>query len=248
MTWTKQAASTWRGNLVGESEQLSLSKHQKDQAEAQRKNAEDAIVQRLPEAYQWLLVPVQTKPTVAVEWQATQLTAKNSLAPRVSKKLIGEELLFPSFAPTRLRMELDRTPLWDGNHVLIAKLFEHFASFNYLPRLRDSRVLVDAIQRGIALLTWRAESFAYADSYDDKADFYRGLVTGQQISIATSGGAVLVRSERAAEQQAREAAALTPPFVDAPWTPDSPYRNQFPASQFPQLQNPRSCQNAFTAA
>ena len=208
-------------SVLGEADKLSLSTHQKRQAETQCKTALDVIAARIPETYQWLLVPVQGKPADPVQWQASKLSAVEALAPRVSKKLRNEELLLTVFAPTRLRMELDGIPLWTGNHVQIAKLFEHFAKYLYLPRLKDSRVLLDAIQRGVALLTWRQESFAYADAYDETADRYVGLVAGEQIIIATSGAAVLVRRDVGAKQQDADLAKLEPamPFVD---TPDSP--------------------------
>ena len=57
------------------------------------------------------------------------------------------------FAATRLRMELDRVPLWRGDHVSIKQHVEDFARYLYLPRLRDSTVLLNAISAGVALLT-----------------------------------------------------------------------------------------------
>ncbi|MCU1329937.1 MAG: ATPase superfamily [Bryobacterales bacterium] len=210
-------------SVVNEAENLNLSQHQKKQAEGQRNIAEDTMVSRIPEAYQWLLVPVQNKPTEPVVWQAGKVGSQDGLAARASKKLRGDELLFPVLGPTRLRMELDKIPLWNGNHVLLSNLFEHFGRYLYLPRLVNVGVLVDAIQRGIALLTWRAESFAYADSYDEQQKVYRGLITGQQISISTTGGSVLVRPEVAAEQRAKEAAtAAAEQPTSEPWSLDFP--------------------------
>jgi hypothetical protein len=57
---------------------------------------------------------------------------------RASKKLRSDELYLTSFASTRLRMELDRVPLWRGNHVAVKQLVEDFARYLYLPRLKDS--------------------------------------------------------------------------------------------------------------
>lgn len=110
---------------------------------------------RLPEAYQWLLVPVQSTPEAAIEWQALRLAGQDPLAVRVSKKLRSEELLVPVLAGTRLRMELDRVPLWRGDHVEIRQLADHFARYLYLPRLADPEVLIRAIQDGLGLLLWR---------------------------------------------------------------------------------------------
>jgi len=61
------------------------------------------------------LAPVQSVPQAAVEWQAIRLYGQDALAVRASKKLRSDELLLTGFAATRLRMELDRVPLWRGD-------------------------------------------------------------------------------------------------------------------------------------
>ena len=105
---------------------------------------------RLPETYQWLLVPVQATPQAPSTWQAIRLSGQDALAVRASKKLRSDELLLTSFAPTRLRMELDRVPLWRGDHVAVKQLVEDFARYLYLPRLSDPAVLLSAIRDGLA--------------------------------------------------------------------------------------------------
>jgi hypothetical protein len=106
------------------------------------------VTARIPEAYQWLLVPVQSSPQAAVEWQAIRLSGQDALAVRASKKLRSDELLVTGFAPTRLRMELDRVPLWRGDHVELKQLVDDFGRYAYLPRLRDTAVLLDAVRDG----------------------------------------------------------------------------------------------------
>jgi hypothetical protein len=56
-------------------------------------------------------------------------------------------------------MELDRVPLWRGNHVSIRQLVDDFSRYLYLPRLQTSDVLVNAIRSGLALLTWEQDAF-----------------------------------------------------------------------------------------
>ena len=143
-------------SILAEKETLNLDPHQVKQAETQKTAADGAVTARLPETYQWLLVPVQTTPQAAIEWQAIRLSGQDALAVRASKKLKNDELLITSFAATRLRMELDRVPLWRGDHVAVAQLVEDFARYLYLPRLKDSSVLLGAISEGLALLTWVA--------------------------------------------------------------------------------------------
>jgi hypothetical protein len=175
------------------------------QAETQKAAADSAVTARLPETYQWLLTPGQATPQSPVAWQALRLTGSEPLAVRASKKLRSDELLLTGFAATRLRMELDRVPLWRGDHVAIRQLAEDFARYLYLPRLKESSVLLGAVRDGLSLLTWESESFAYADSYDDTAGRYKGLRGGQIITLfdATSPG-LLVKGDVARRQMDAE--------------------------------------------
>ena len=122
-------------SILGEKDTLDLTPHQVKQAETQQAAADSAITARLPETYQWLLVPTQASPQAAVEWQATRLSGQDSLAARASKKLRSNEALIAGFGPTLLRMELDRVPLWRGDHVDIKQLVEDFARYLYLRHL-----------------------------------------------------------------------------------------------------------------
>jgi predicted AAA+ superfamily ATPase len=197
-------------SILAEKMTLNLDPQQVKQAEAQKAAADGAVTARLPETYQWLLVPVQTTPQAAIEWQALRLSGQDALAVRASKKLKSDELLITGFAATRLRMELDRIPLWRGDHVAIKQLAEDFARYLYLPRLKDSFVLLEAIRNGLSLLTWEQDSFAYAESYDEAAGRYRGLRSGQGVSIMDSDSpGLLVRPDIARKQLDAEAAAPT---------------------------------------
>jgi hypothetical protein len=198
-------------SILAEKDTLNLDPHQVKQAEMQRGTADSVVTARIPEAYQWLLVPVQDKPQSSVEWQAFRLTGSDSLATRASKKLRNDELLLTGFAPSRLRMELDGVPLWRGDSVAIKQVVEDFGRYLYLPRLKDSSVLLGAVREGLGLLTWEKDSFAYADSYDESAGRYRGLRGGQQVfSIDADSPGLLVKSEIARKQ------------IDAETTPEPP--------------------------
>ena len=170
-------------SILGEREPLDLSPYQVKQAEIQKEAASSAVTARLPEAYQWLLVPGQSRPDAPVEWLAMRLSGPDSLAARASKKLKGDELLVTGFAASRLRMELDRVPLWRGDHVPIKQIVEDFARYLYLPRASAPMVLLKSICDGVALLTWEHDAFAVADSFDDEATRYRGLRGGQLVSL-----------------------------------------------------------------
>lgn len=206
-------------SILAEQVQLDLSPHQVKQAEGQKATADSAVTARLPETYQWLLVPVQSTPQAAVEWQAFRLSGQDALAVRASKKLRNDELLITSLAGTRLRMELDRIPLWRGNHVSIRQLSDDFARYLYLPRLADTHVLMEAIATGLGLLTWDQESFAYADGYDEATGRYRGLRTAQRISVTDGDTGLLVRPDIAQKQQSKDSVS-TPGAAPRPSAED----------------------------
>lgn len=170
-------------SILEEKVTLDLSPLQVKQAEAQKASADGTVMSRLPETYQWLLVPVQATPQSPITWQNIKLSGQEALAIRASKKLKNDELLLTYFAGTRLRMELDRVPLWRGNDVSIKILAEDFARYIYLPRLRDTTVLLDSIRDGVSLLTWQKESFAFADGFDEVEKRYIGLRCSQQITL-----------------------------------------------------------------
>ena len=115
----------WK-SIVDNKETLDLPPHQVRQAETQRDAADGAVKSRIGETYQWLLAPTQANPQTEVGWQATRLTGQGPLAERASKRMRSDDRLATSFAPTLLRMELDRVPLWRGDHVPVRQLLDDF--------------------------------------------------------------------------------------------------------------------------
>ena len=49
-------------------------------------------------------------------------------------------------------------------------------------------------------LSWKSDSFAYAESYDEAAERYRGLQAAQAISVSPESRALLVKPDVAGEQ------------------------------------------------
>ncbi len=209
-------------SILAEKVPLNLDPHQVRQAETQRQAAEGMVTARLPETYQWLLVPEQVTPQVPITWSAVRLSGSDALAVRASKKLRSDESLVPVLGPTILRKHLDDVPLWRGDHVPVKQLVEDFAAYLYLPRVARPDVLLNAMREGVGLLTWPSDSFAYAESYDEAAARYRGLRAGQNVSVSADGGGLLVKPDVARRQldaevvPARpEPTVITPPGVVA---------------------------------
>jgi len=201
-------------SILAEKETLNLDPHQVRQAETQKQAADGAVTARLPEAYQWLLVPEQVDPQAPITWQAARQSGSDALAVRASKKLRSDESLVSLLGSTILRKHLDGVPLWRGDHVAVKQLVEDFARYLYLPRLAGSDVLVQAIRDGIALLTWQSDTFAYAESHDEGAARYRGLRSAQAVSLAAESTGLLVKPALARRQM--DAEKPSPPPGDGP--------------------------------
>jgi predicted AAA+ superfamily ATPase len=194
-------------SIWDEREQLNLDNFQTKQAETKCRNADETVKARIPETYQWLLVPSQPDPKASPEWLEIRQQGQESLANRASKKLSNEELLLTHLGGTRLRLELDRVPLWRGDHVSVKQLVDDFATYLYLPRLQSPDVLFAAVRDGLGRLTWHSDTFAYADRWDEKAGRYIGLQSGTSARVIADGQSVLVKAEVAKAQMDAEAAA-----------------------------------------
>ena len=203
----------WK-SIEGEKVSLDLTPFQANQVDQKKTSSDQAVKSRIPETYVWLLVPGQKRPESGkafpdVEWQEIRLQGQEALAERASKKLKNEELLITNMAGTRLHLEISQIPLWraPGNHVGVKQLVDDFAKYVYLPRVKNAQVILDAIQEGAARLTWRQDTFAYADSYDAEAGRYRGLEAGRRPNVQLNSESVVVKPEIATEQMEKETAA-----------------------------------------
>ena len=197
-------------SILTEKQTLNLDAHQVRQAETQQQAADGTVNARLPETYQWVLVPEQQSPQAAVTWAAVRLTGTEALAVRASKKLRSDELLVMGLGSTILRKHLDEVPLWRVDHVPIRQLVDDFARYLYLPRLASPEVLMEAIRDGVTLLTWQSDTFAYAESHDEVAGRYRGLRGGQVVTLTAENTGLLVKPDLARKQIEAETKPAAP--------------------------------------
>lgn len=207
----KQSVATylaWK-SIDDEREELNLDQFQSRQARTRHEQASDTVDRQIPETYRWLLVPYQPEPTGPIEWDAIRLQGGGSLAERASNRLKNDARLVIELGPAILKMRLDNVPLWPnggkGDHVSIRELQDYYAQYLYLERLRDPRVLLDCIIRGVSQLTWRDDTFAYAQRWDPEKDRYQGLAVAiNDVSPLADGNDVLVKGDVAAKQLDRE--------------------------------------------
>ncbi|RAQ97812.1 hypothetical protein [Thermogemmatispora tikiterensis] len=203
----------WKG-ICDDSESLNLDLAQLNQAQGKQQEANRTVNLRIPESYCWLLTPEQSNArdsgSIHLDERQLKMTGQEpkQIAQTVSATLRDSEQLVERYAPTWLRRELDSIPLWRGNHVSVRELLDFYGRYLYLKRLKSPEVLRQAIAEGVALVQWRDESFAYADSWDESRERYLGLRAGQPMSkeqVQPSG--LLVKAEVAAAQLEAEARA-----------------------------------------
>src|SRR5262249_48954599 len=89
-------------------------------------------------------------------------------------------------------------------------LLEDFARYPYLQRLRDGDVLFGAMREGVSSVTWRTDTFGFADGYDEATGRYLGLRGGQVLGFGSDAIGLLVKSAVAdAQMEAERPKALT---------------------------------------
>jgi hypothetical protein len=219
-----------------ESDVLNLDTYQRHQVRTKYEEANKTVEARIPETYTWLLVPEQPDPRQPDDLQELKLQPQpqSTLTANASRRLRSEDMLITQYAGTLLRQELDRIPLWRGNHVSLKDLADYFARYIYLPRLKNSEVLLDAIRNGLASILWQHDTFAYADGWDEAHQRYLGLKAGQQVQVTLNASALLVKPEVAAAQFAADAAATQAPAPLEATTityPDLPLRTSLSISE-----------------
>lgn len=231
----RQAVRQWLAwrSIHEEQDALNLDAFQRKLAQTKITEGDETVVQRIPETWQWLLVPGQPDPKAKVAWEESRVSGGDPLAVRASRKLVSDEALILRYAGARLRMDLDRVPLWRGDHVGVRQLWDDYAKYTYLPRLRDVTVLCEAAQDGVGSLAWTTDGFAYADAWDEEGARYMGLAAGRHTPVSIDRACVLVRPEVAQKQMGDElraephgatavAAGDAAPPAGAPDVPSAP--------------------------
>jgi hypothetical protein len=201
--------------------QSQMTKTQLDDAHEKAKNSRDGAVRAVRAAWSHVLFPIEaTEPgkPFALDHLAITARERSSVPAAVYEKasakgdgIIKETLGGDTFA-TRL------SEIWaaDQPHMAIAELAKAFATYPYLPKLRDRVVLESAIRDGLARLD---PKFAYADSFDEASGKYTGLLWQKAPIGPMPPTALLVRPEITIAQL-RSTASAVPQPTPSPTPPD----------------------------
>ena len=115
---------------------------------------------------------------------------------KASKKLRESELLVTQWSPALLKMELEKWIWKDEQHVNVKKLWNNMTSYLYFTRLRDEKVLINAIQEGLK----SKDFFAYANDVNEEGKYLGLAFDKDSVSVSLDDKSVLIKPEIAAKQ------------------------------------------------
>ena len=107
-------------------------------------------------------------------------------------KVSNDGTVIGELGPSNLMKSLE--PVWpaDRQHIAIEDIRSWFASYVYMPRLRDEATLDGALQR---LVEDIAEPYAFASGFDEDTGSYDGVIDGKASLPGSLGDGLVVRRE-----------------------------------------------------
>jgi uncharacterized protein len=204
----EQTIRSWMAwtSIVEQRRALQLTPVQEEQANAKLKDLDGAVEARIKETWIWTMAPHQPDPAKPrIEWAVERVSGNEELAVRAGKKFVADGALYEQLGARKLRQAMDKFDLWHGgDHMLLKHVLADFASYLYLPRLRDRQLLAEAVRAGISQPA--CTHVAYAEAYDAATERYVGLhaTSAGMAPILFDEAAVIVKSEAANARLARE--------------------------------------------
>jgi hypothetical protein len=165
----------------------------KDKAKTSRDGAAKAV--RL--AWSHILFPVKTEATTAgspfdLDHLSIASKDRSAIPAGVCEKAKNDGIAKDRLGPDALWLHLK--PLWpdDRSHLGVTEIADWFASYVYLPKLRDRVVLEGAIREALGKLD---PAFGFAERFDEPTGTYTGLAWAKAPPEIFPPAALLVRSD-----------------------------------------------------
>nr|WP_246330294.1 DUF499 domain-containing protein [Endobacter medicaginis] len=220
----------WREIAGDERLKAQLPGAQIDDAKRKAASYGEGAVQAVRAAWVHILYPVKTEQTeVGRAFDLEQLTISSRERPAVPTAVYdkigpkGDNVAKEKLGPDNFWNQLK--PLWpeDRSHLPVREVAEWFASYVYLPKLKDRLVLEQAVRDAVGKLD---PAFGYADRVDD-AGKYERLIWAKGVPEILPETAVLVRAEVASAAAISRPASPPAMRVEQPGstTGDSPAPN-----------------------
>ncbi|MDO5285216.1 MAG: Swt1 family HEPN domain-containing protein [Actinomycetia bacterium] len=200
----------WSSVLENAAE-LDLTGNQQQQATDRRAQADRTVLDRLALTYHWVLVPEQPEASEPISLACYRADAGSdlSLAARVARKLRNEDLLRTQHAAAAIRSSLNTYPrLWESGHISVGALWELYARYPYLHRLRDLGVLLDGCTH--QPLLWDRDGFAMADSVDSSGRYQGLTLPDDPHAPPVTTQTLIVKPSLAVAQRTAETAVAPP--------------------------------------
>ena len=241
----------WRSILKDDDLKQNLTQAQISNAEKEEKRSRDALHRSIRGAWVHILHPGHSNVmddvrslTAGYVMRSTRLVNRGggkSVPQAVWERVSTDGTVIGEIGPDNLLNSLE--PVWpaDRPHLPIEEIRDWFASYVYLPRLRDDATLDGALQR---LVEDIAYDFAFASSFDEGSGEYDGVVDGKAFRSLGFEGGLLVRrgavpKEMPGTGPGTGATPLPPPpapGTDLPVTPPPKEPEPRPARFFASLE------------
>jgi hypothetical protein len=197
-------AMAWDSIVKDSRLQQQMTNAQEADAKEKAKTHAEGAHRAVRSAWSHIFYPVKSEtPGKPFDLEHTLTSSRDRAAIPVAvyEKAKAEGITLEKLGKERLWRELE--PLWpkDRAYLPIAEVADWFASYVYLPRLRDRVVLENTIRESVAELD---PKFGYADGYDEATGRYRNLVWAKSLSELPSANAILVCAAEARAQIERD--------------------------------------------
>jgi hypothetical protein len=213
----------WKSILDDKRLQQQMTQAQVTDAEEKAKTHLEGARRAVRATWSHIFYPVKSEtPGKPFDLEHVLISARERAAVPVVvyEKARADGIVLEKLGTERLWLALE--PIWaaDRPHLPLSEVTGWFATYVYLPKLRDRVVLESAIRDSVAKLD---PQFGYANGYDDVTSRYRDLMWAKTLPEFLPPSAMLVRAAEALAQLATSMpGAIAPQVPTGPSTPADP--------------------------
>jgi len=189
---------------------LDLTQGQVETASQRITALNETVEQRIRETWIWGIYPQQ--PDAGAPWSTSQIKADGaaeSVVVAVADRFSKADVVITRFSMQSIGVELQNSlrSRWNSGSIRVGELWDYHVRYPYLARLRDKRVLLDAIAGAMTDPAWEQLGFALADGYDESTGDFVGLRVPIEDAapVEILDTMLLVSPRLAVAQRAREA-------------------------------------------